>query len=157
MMSIKRYDVYGGIFWLLFGALVGWVSLEDLGLGSFSHPDPGMFPFFIGIIMVLDAVVLITMALVSRKKDAGFTERPSFSRNIPLTLAVLCGYALVLEYLGYLISTSLLLFYLFKISASVNWRMSLLMTVSVIAVSYYFFVVLLQAQLPAGILESVLR
>jgi putative tricarboxylic transport membrane protein len=72
-------------------------------------------------------------------------------------MAVLCIYALVLEYLGYLISTSILLLYLFKISSSINWRMSLLMTVVVMAVSYYFFVVLLQSQLPNGILESVIR
>ena len=154
---MKRYDVYGGMFWLIFGLLVGGISLWELGLGSFSRPEPGLFPFLIGIIMALDAVVLIAMALASRKKDEAFAEMPSFSRNIPLTLAVLCVYALVLEYLGYLISTSILLFYLFKVSASVNWRMALLMTVAVMAVSYYFFVVLLQSQLPAGILESVLR
>ncbi len=154
---MKRYDVYGGIFWLLFGVLVGGISLVDLGLGTPSHPGPGLFPFLIGIIMALVAVALIAMALGSRKKDAAFGQRPSFTRNIPLTLAVLCVYALVLEYLGYLISTSILLFYLFKISASVNWRMSLLMTAVVMVASYYFFVVLLQSQLPNGILESVLR
>jgi putative tricarboxylic transport membrane protein len=154
---MKWYDVYGGILWLLFGVIVGGVSLMDLGLGSSSHPGPGLFPFLIGIIMALVAVVLIAMALASRKKDATFNERPSFSRNIPLTLAVLCVYALVLEYLGYLISTSILLLYLFKIASSINWRMSLLMAVVVMAVSYYFFVVLLQSQLPNGILESVIR
>lgn len=154
---MKQYDLYGGIFWLLFGVIVAVVSLADLGLGSSSHPGPGLFPFLIGIIMALVAVVLMAMGWASRKKDVTFTQLPSFSRRIPLTLAVLCVYALVLEYFGYLISTSILLFYLFKVSSAVNWRMSLLMTVAVMAVSYYFFVVLLQSQLPNGILESVLR
>lgn len=154
---MKRYDVYCGVFWVLFGLFVSGVSLLDLGLGSFSHPDPGLFPFLIGMIMSLVALASIISAMAAGRKDPAFGKWPLFSGNIPITIAVLCVYALVLEYLGYLVSTSILLLYLFKFSASRNWRMSLLMTIAVMSVSYYFFVVLLQSQLPGGILESVIK
>jgi putative tricarboxylic transport membrane protein len=156
-MNMKRYDLYCGVFWLLFGLFVSGASLLDLGLGSFSHPDPGLFPFLIGVIMSLVALISIIVAIAAGRKDPTFGKWPSFSMKIPITIGVLCLYSLVLECLGYLISTSILLIYIFKFPASRNWRMSFLMTVAVMAVSYYFFVVLLKSQLPGGILESVIQ
>jgi putative tricarboxylic transport membrane protein len=154
---MKRYDAFGGIFWLIFGFLVSGISRWDLGLGSLAQPESGLFPFIVGIIMAIVALALTIMAWASRKRDPAFTEMPSFSRTIPVTFGVLCIYALILESLGYLISTSILLVYLLKFSASVSWKMSLLVTAAVMVASYYFFVVLLQSQLPAGVLESILR
>jgi hypothetical protein len=152
-MKLKRYDLYGGIFWLVLSLLICGISLWDLGLGSFAHPEPGMAPFLVGALLLCTSLVMITLAWHQRKVTTALEGMPSFGRNVPIAITVLLVYALVLEYLGYLISTTLLLFYLFKCSASRNWRISLLMTVIVMVISFYFFVVLLQSQLPKGILE----
>jgi putative tricarboxylic transport membrane protein len=153
-MKLKRYDLYGGIFWLVLGLLICGISLWDLGLGSFAHPEPGMAPFLVGALLLCTSLVMIALARPRRKRKIALEGgMPSFGMNVPITIAVLLVYALVLESLGYLISTSLLLLYLFKYSASRNWWMSVLLTAVVMVISYYFFVVLLQSQLPKGILE----
>lgn len=154
---MKKYDLYAGVLWLLLGLSITWVSFFDVGLGSLSSPDAGLFPFITGIAMIFVSTGMIFMAWHRRRKDMAFSQRPALNAKIPIMLAILCVYALTLEYLGYLISTSILMLYLFKQSATINWRISLMMTVVVMFVSYYFFVVLLQSQLPYGVLETVMR
>jgi hypothetical protein len=43
--------------------------------------------------------------------------------------------------------------YLFKVPGAQRWWFSMLVTVVVIALTYYFFGVLLQAQFPKGVLN----
>ena len=150
---MRKYDIYCGFLWLLLSLFVGGISLLSLGLGTLRYPAPGFYPFLISALLLCISLLLILRAFMHREKDPGYNQWPLFGRNVPITLGALLAYALILEYLGYLISTSLLLVFLFKVTASRNWRMSLLMTAIVIIISYYFFVVLLQSQLPMGLLE----
>lgn len=151
-MEIRKYDIYCGIFWLLLGGSVCVMSLKDLGLGTLRYPAPGFYPFLISLLLICIALVLIIRAVNYRKKAPEFSKRPSFGWNVPITLGAMLVYAFVMDYLGYLISTSLLMLFFFKVTASLKWWVSLLLTAVTISISYYFFVVLLQSQLPAGIL-----
>jgi hypothetical protein len=58
-----------------------------------------------------------------------------------------------LEYLGYIVGSLLLMFYLFKVPGAQRWWFSTLVTVVTIALTYYVFGVLLQAQFPKGALN----
>jgi len=150
---MRKHDIYCGFFWLLLSLFVGGISLLSLGLGTLSYPAPGFYPFLISVMLLCISLILVVRAFMGQGEDPNYYQWPSYGRNVPITLGALLAYALVLEYLGYIISTSLLLVFLFKVTASRNWMVSLLMTAIVIIVSYYFFVVLLQSQLPLGILE----
>jgi putative tricarboxylic transport membrane protein len=150
---MKKYDLYCGIFWIGLSLLMGGISVLRLSLGTLCYPAPGFYPFLVSALLFCISLILIVRVFMDRKKDPDSGQWPSFGRNVPITMGALLAYALILEYLGYIISTSLLLVFLFKVTASRNWRVSLLMTAVVMIISYYFFVVLLQSQLPMGLLE----
>jgi len=150
---MKKYDLYCGIFWILLSLLMGGISLLHLSLGTLSYPAPGFYPFLVSALLLCISLILIIRVLRNRKKDPDSCQWPSFGRNAPITMGALLVYALTLEYLGYIIGTSLLLVFLFKVTASRSWRVSLLMTAVVMIISHFFFVVLLQSQLPMGLWE----
>ena len=151
-MGMKKYDIYCGLFWFALASFVFGASLLWYGFGNLSYPAPGFYPFLISSFLLCLSLIMIIGALWYGKKNPDFTEWPSFGRNVPLTMAVLLAYAFSLEFLGYLVGSSLLLLFLFKVVAARRWWVSILMTAIVAFISYGFFVVLLKSQLPKGIL-----
>jgi hypothetical protein len=149
---MKKYDLYGGLFWLLIGLFVSGMGIR-FGLGTFSYPGPGFFPFLVGLILSSLSLGILILAVKERSQDAHFTEWPEFGRNVFITLAVLFTYSFSLEYLGYIIGSILLMIYLFKVPGAQRWWFSTLVTVVTIALTYYVFGVLLQAQFPKGSLN----
>ena len=149
---MKKYDLYGGLFWLLIGRFVSGMGIK-FGLGTFSYPGPGFFPFLVGLILSFLSLGILILTLKERARDAHFTEWPDCGRNVFVTLAILFAYSFSLEYLGYIVGSLLLMFYLFKVPGAQRWWFSTLVTVVTIALTYYVFGVLLQAQFPKGALN----
>jgi hypothetical protein len=146
---MKKYDLYGGFFWLFMAIFVSAMGVK-FGLGSFSYPGPGFFPFLVGSILSFLSLIIIILAVKERSKDARFAEWPEFGRNVFLTLALLFAYSFSLEYLGYIVGSLLLMLYLFKAPGAQKWWFSTLVTVVTIVLTYYVFGILLQAQFPKG-------
>lgn len=71
-------------------------------------------------------------------------------------LATLVGYALLLEYLGFLICTFLFMFILLKSMEAYGWKLILGISLSTAIASYLIFYLLLKTQLPMGILTKYL-
>ncbi len=68
-----------------------------------------------------------------------------------MTLLVLFVYAFTLEVLGYAVGSFLLFFYLFKFPAGKRAWVSIVLSITVVTLSYIFFGILLKAQFPKGI------
>ncbi len=147
---MKKYDIYCGLFWLMVALFVIGTSIK-MGLGDIGSPKPGFFPFLVGVLLLFLSLGIIVLAVKDRYEDRHFKEWPSFRVNVLLTLAVLILYAISLEFLGYIIGSFLLFLYLFKFPAGKKWRFSIIVTILVVSLTYYFFGVLLQAQFPKGI------
>ena len=146
---MKKYDLYGGLFWLLIGLFVSGMGIK-FSLGTFNYPGPGFFPFLVGLILSSLSLGILILAVKERSPNAHFTEWPDFGRKVFITLAVLFAYSFSLEYLGYIIGSILLMIYLFKVPGAQRWWFSTFVTVVTIALTYYVFGVLLQAQFPKG-------
>ncbi len=149
---MKKYDLYGGLFWLLMAIFVSGMGVK-FGLGTLSYPGPGFFPFLVGLILLCFSFGMIIIAFKERSKGPEFKEWPSFGKGVFVTLAILFAYAFSLEYIGFIIGSFFLMFYFFKVPGARKWWFSTTATVVTIALTYYFFVVLLKAQLPKGLLE----
>jgi hypothetical protein len=149
---MKLYDLYGGLFWLLMAVFLGGIGLK-FGLGTLNYPGPGFFPCIVSVILLGLSVSLITLARHEKRKrtDATFAQRPSFDRSVLFTLAILLLYAFALEVVGYILDSFALMLYLFKVPGQHRWGFSLLSSIVMVALIYYFFGVLLQAQFPKGI------
>jgi putative tricarboxylic transport membrane protein len=157
-------DLVGGLFWSILGIALcaGGVKLN---LGTLRIPGSGFFPFLIGIFMALFGIALIfpNLSKWAGKDQEEVTQKTPGVENwrralCPiLTLCILLGYLFFLEHLGFIITTFLFLFSLFKLSTPKKWFMPLVISMGTAVVGYFFFCKWLQCQFPLGILRHFLR
>jgi len=93
-------------------------------------------------------------ALSQREKDRSsdfFPERDSF-RKLLFALVALFAFVVALEYAGYLLTTFLFMFFVVRLMEPRGWRITTLLALLTAVLSYMLFVVLLEVQLPKGLL-----
>lgn len=152
MMRSIRLDHVSSLFWLLFGCYVIYES-RLYGLGSLTDPGPGFLLFNSGIGLAgLSCLVFIKEII---KPDT--ESLPTLWGGVPWLKPTLCFlslliYTLLLNQLGFLLTTFLLLVYLFTVGRSQRKIMALPMALGTVAIAYLIFDLLLQCQLPRGIL-----
>ncbi len=146
-----------GIFWIIIGGIVCILALQ-YGLGSFRAPAPGFVAFLSGILIGGIGAVMIVSKRVSASRANETTRAASLAvRALPLTrlaytMIFLIAYAVLMEPLGYLLSTFLAMFGLFFDWEKKNWFWGLFFSVAASLVSYLVFEVWLHCQLPRGVL-----
>ncbi|MBI2357630.1 MAG: tripartite tricarboxylate transporter TctB family protein, partial [Deltaproteobacteria bacterium] len=74
--------------------------------------------------------------------------------RIFLVALVMFGFTLLLEWLGFLLTTFFFIWFLLKIVERRGWAFSLAVALLVATVSYAVFDLWLKAQLPAGLLGN---
>jgi putative tricarboxylic transport membrane protein len=148
---MKRADQITGIIVLIFS---GFIMEEAWRMphGSASGFDPGVwfFPFWLGVLMAVLAILLLVTAWrrpVDPAKKAIFPGREPLIA-IGLILAGLAVYILLLEVLGFLVDTVLFTTFLLRVVMREKWKMTLLIA-SITSISLYvIFQVLLKINLP---------
>jgi len=123
-----------------------------VGIGTWRYPGPGFFPFGTGIIM---GCLCLGLYLKATPKSLGEMEESWYVKErwkkLVLILAILLCYALILDRLGHVISTFLLLFFLFRFVEAQRWIVTIVGSLIVSLVSYGVFDKWLKMQLPKGI------
>jgi len=149
-----RADRVSGFFWLLFSVFVSYGSYK-LGLGTLHQPGPGFLFFWTGIVTAILSLIVVLMSL--KKPSLEETQEPIFGKGhvtkIVLVLISLFLYALLMEWLGFLIVTLLFFIFLLGVIEKKRWLFAVLVSLIVTAISYLVFETGLQSQLPKGLLE----
>lgn len=146
-------DVVSSIFWIAIGCLFVVGSL-DQGLMRSGVPGPGFLPFLSGLALIFIAFFVLIPALSHREKPKKinfFPEHDSF-RKLVIALVALLAYGLAMEYGGYIITTFFFMFVTARIIEPRGWQTTALIAFITAIVSYFLFVVLLDVQLPKGLL-----
>lgn len=139
------------IFLLLF-SIIYCIEAFRLKLGSVSSPGPGFVPFLAGIFLA--CISAISFLITYRNKTAfdAENEEMTFSHKTLLkpvkALAALLAYSLILVHLGYLISTFLLMLFLFKGIESQRWVTGIISAILATALSYLIFGIWLGVEFP---------
>jgi putative tricarboxylic transport membrane protein len=153
-MRMGKADRISGSFWFIFSVFISYESYK-LGLGALRHPGPGFFFFWTGIVTAILSLIVILRSL-KKPSRAGTTESILGNWNrtrIVLVLLSLFLYALLMEWLGFLIVTLLLFIFLLGVIEKKGWPFAVLVSLIVTALSYLIFEMALQSQLPKGLLE----
>jgi len=138
--------------------LVGWATFlliqsRHLSFGSMRVPQTGFFPTVLAILLLILAAILFGQGFVGEEPGRGpdkiLTE--GWSR-IGLTLAAMIAFALVLESLGFLLSTFLLMILLLRAIESQRWSKVVVVAVLTAIASYAIFGWILGIPLPGGVL-----
>ena len=153
----KTAEIVVATLFLLLGALVIYDSLR-LGVGwQEGHgPRPGYFPFYVGAVICVSAVINILRALTIRpERDRAFVG----VAQLKLVLSVLVPtaiYAAVVGWIGiYVASTVFIAFFMRWLGKYPWWKLAAVSIGTSVAV-YLFFEVWFKVPLPKGPLESLL-
>jgi hypothetical protein len=149
-----------GPLWIIIGLAICLYSYK-MGLGSFNEPGAGFVAFLTGLFLM----IMGTSIFIQRKRviqgvpkderteicnsEESFVESTVF--KLVYIVALLLIYALLLNYLGYILTTFLVMFGLFL--GPVRRRFAFAFTASLISagITYIVFEVWLHSQLPRGI------
>lgn len=146
----------------LVGLGVGlWLLLEgrELDLGTLNEPGSGFILFWVGAIMaVLSALLALSGARASAGRGAAAAGAPFGERwrMVPLVLAYLVVYCALLEAVGFVPLTMLLLLVLFRTVDPQPWTKAVLYSVAIALTVYVAFGIGLGTRFPPGILEPLL-
>ncbi|OGP63048.1 MAG: hypothetical protein A2170_11675 [Deltaproteobacteria bacterium RBG_13_53_10] len=146
------FDRWSGLFWLGISIFVCIKSIQ-VGVGTFRSPGSGFLPFWAGGVFGLLALILVVSTLVSRKqavKGISLWKEVQWPKVL-LVLASLYLYALFLQKIGYLPMTFALMLLLFGLTEGTKWWLRFLSSLITVSASYLVFHVLLEVQLPKGI------
>ena len=152
---MERYDKFISLFWLSLGLATIFGGYK-IGLGRLSNPGGGLFIFVLGMCLSLLALVIFVSVC---RKGGRVTESVSKLwvglkwRNPIYLLIALIIYTLVITKLGYLLSTTLLLVFLFNVIERQKWKVVLFGAILSTLLSYLVFGVWLQVRFPRGIFE----
>jgi putative tricarboxylic transport membrane protein len=121
-------------------------------LGSLHKPGSGFISFWSGIILgILTLIMLIQDIWFNKANRAEEKKEKTHWEAVILALAGLFICILIFERLGFIISTTLFVGFLFKAIEKKGWFVTILASLLMTLASYYIFRVLLQAELPKGI------
>ncbi len=126
-----------------------------VGLGRVKDPGPGLIPFVSGCVLIgLSLCTMLFEAKPGGEKDGkARPDKIGVRLGLPvLVLICLLIYALLMETLGFLMSTFFFLTFLFKMSEKRSWKVALAASILTTASSYALFGYLLEVGLPEGFL-----
>jgi putative tricarboxylic transport membrane protein len=136
-----------------------WIGLSlclivfsyKLGLGKLRSPGPGLMPFSIGGLLLLISLCLLMVDLFKKSAEDKPSEeqRKVNFKKVGMVAASLILYGLLLERLGFPVTTFLLLLFLFRIMG-VRWLTALVASALTALITYGSFTYL-GVRLPSGI------
>ncbi|MBO8162844.1 MAG: tripartite tricarboxylate transporter TctB family protein [Brevibacillus sp.] len=141
-----RFDRYSSVVFTMIGVFFvaesGSISASAYG----SKVGPNLFPLGLGILLILLSLRLFWEA--SRKKSEQKATPAVDHRRLISFVVLTFLYAVVMEWMGYVLSTSLFLFCAFWLMNKENWWKSAMIACSFSLLVYYIYVDGLKGTLP---------
>jgi putative tricarboxylic transport membrane protein len=155
VLSVNKVGAREGIVWAVIGGLICLLSWR-IDLGNFHEPGPGFVAFAAGVSLVIIGAVMIFSWFAARRSIEGRSGSDprrwwSFGFRPAHAILLLIGYGLVLQTLGYLVTTFLAMLGLFYDRGSNRFFPSVLASLLTVVSTYLIFETWLRVQLPRGI------
>jgi putative tricarboxylic transport membrane protein len=150
---MNQRELLGGLFWLAFSSIIVFSGSIRGNIGTVHYPGPGFMPFWAGV--VLGFLALVVLATNARRKKGETGIRSLWTgkrwRNAFWITVSLFAYAVLLPWLGYLISTVGLMGLMFSLGGRQRWLLQGTGALATSAVTYLLFHNWFEVQLPKGI------
>ena len=151
----RKWHVLGFALLAAAGAYAVAVSLS-LGLWRQNSPGEGLFPFMTACAVTAFALAglagLRGQPRVPAHPGDGGQPLPATVKRLAAYLAALVFYAAALDWLGFLLSTILVVLFILRMAEGYNWRTTLTIAAGTAAGCHVLFVYWLGAILPTGAL-----
>jgi putative tricarboxylic transport membrane protein len=146
-MRTGSFDRYASVLFALIGAAFLFESRNIAKSAYGSEVGPNVFPFLLGLILILLSVKLFLESFKSVQNKNNDREKLMVKRFLIILIASIL-YAAFLETIGYLISTFVFLFVSFQTMEKGGWVKNALIAGAFSFCVYYLFVVVLKGSLP---------
>lgn len=145
---VRIGDRIGAVAMLIFGLFWAWIGSSYAMQSRDGGPGPGVMPTALGVIILVLAVISFFRPEIER------IELPNI-RRILIILAALIAYAVLLEPVGYIVSTALLLGILLMAFAERRRWWQPVTAIAVAFATYAIFRLVLSVPLPPDPFELV--
>ena len=154
---MSRADRYSASVWFLLSVFVSYQSYK-LGMGSLHEPGPGFVFFWTAVIVALLSLAVVVQSFIGKtgekeKEEAVWMKEGG--RKVGLALIALFLYAVLFEWVGFVIVTLLLMVFFLRVIEKKPWWLTLLTGVTITVAAYLVFEAALQSNLPKGLLEHL--
>lgn len=132
------------------------------GLGSSGFPGPGFLPAIESIILIYLSFKLLISSLkkvksLNIKVENFFPEKHSMKRTL-LSLFAISAYGIILEYLGFMLTTFLFMIFALRYVEELQSRKTIFIAAFLsTSLFYILFVLLLKSYLPEGLVIVGIR
>lgn len=146
---------------LLFG--VGYlIKAMSYPIGTLANAGPGLFPVMVGVILVVGAAGMVAKAGFMRepRSPIGTETKPSPRKSLNkkelqrllISAVLLTSGVFALTRLGFVVTAAMLSAGVMLLVGEKRWRIVLSTSMCLAVGAYFLFRILLQIQLPAGLL-----
>ncbi len=125
------------------------VSSIQLGFGEFKKPGPGIFPFFCGLILCIQCIVLNGFKQICHTTNSIFND-VSIIKKFFLLVITFVLWIILMPLLGWLPLTFLVTLSISKIMHMEGWTNPLILSIINTAFLYFLFGYFLAIDLPNG-------
>lgn len=154
-------DIVSGSCFLTLGLFIVFRSI-GFKIWGVIGPQEGFFPFIIGILIIALSLIIIGKSLLSRLPHALVTSEKSLTEEetasvslrkvVYYSIAMGC-YAILLQPVGFLITTPVFLVCILRLIERQSWRTSVSVALALTVLSHIVFAYLLMVPLPKGLLR----
>jgi putative tricarboxylic transport membrane protein len=135
---------------LLIVSLVFLIKSFDYAYSSELGPGPGFFPFWLSAGLLVLSLIYIVSSMRSNSTEKVTMPSGKSLKEVLFLLGSMILFAVLLPYLGFIISSTLFLFaLLFK---AYKWHINLLTSAGVSVFLYVLFDLVLEVRLPVSVL-----
>ena len=151
-MSLKGCTWLEGLIWVALGGALCFGG-SRLGFGTLDRPESGFMSLFTGSLLVLLGLIsMLSKAFGESEKKGAERISGGMSQKVRLySILALILYASLLDLLGFLVATFLLLFFLFKMLSPRKWFSHMLLSLITVVLSYLLFHVWFRIDFPLGV------
>jgi putative tricarboxylic transport membrane protein len=148
-VKIKIQDYAGSLFLLGIGFYV-CIGGCKVGFGTFQEPGAGFIFIFCGSVLIILSVIDLLTIRFKRVEYKRTIWTVLNWQKVVLVVAGLSAYVYLFEWLGFVLSTFLLLLFLYRAVEPTKWWTAALWSLITILVSYIIFRIWLGVSFPKG-------
>lgn len=140
---------------LLFGVIIIAGALKA-GIGwGFDGPRAGFFPFYVGLLVVIAAVVTLYQVITDTSSKKIFADREQLKQVLSVAIPTLV-YIVMIAFLGIYISSAALIAYFMLVISSFSYLRTALIAILVPLATFVVFEKWFLVALPKGPIERML-
>jgi hypothetical protein len=130
-------DRLSGMALLVFALAVAWEAAK-LPFGNINAPDAGFFPLSLAVVLALLSGLIVVGTWLPETAAAAMPTWCGAGR-VSVAAATMTAYVAVIDWLGYLLATALVMLLLLRGIERLKWRTSAAVTIFSVVGSYVLF------------------